>query len=204
MQTYTPFSPSIQFARHHDFTGYFQQELEFRERCDFPPFKHAILITVRSAHEGRAKLSAETLKRRLSEALPEEFILGDATPAPLEKLQGQFRFHILIRGEAIMRMSRLVRETLDKLPFPEDVTVTVDVDPYQLLIRGLATRLAIASSRTRTFPALITECAQSSTGRRDETTCILAVWHRKGFGEGAETCERGARAPRNVAYTHFA
>jgi hypothetical protein len=26
-----------------------------------------------------------------------------------------------------------VRETLDKLPFPEDVTVTVDVDPYQLL-----------------------------------------------------------------------
>jgi primosomal protein N' (replication factor Y) len=133
VQTYTPFSPSIQFARHHDFAGYFQQELEFRERCDFPPFKHAILITVRSAHEGRAKLSAETLKRRLSEALPEEFILGDATPAPLEKLQGQFRFHILIRGGAIMRLSRLVRETIDKLPFPEDVTVTVDVDPYQLL-----------------------------------------------------------------------
>jgi primosomal protein N' (replication factor Y) (superfamily II helicase) len=133
VQTYTPFSPSIQFARHHDFAGYFQQELEFRERCDFPPFKHAILITVRSAHEGRAKLSAETLKRRLSEALPEKFILGDATPAPLEKLQGQFRFHILIRGEAIIRLSRLVRETLDKLPFPEDVAVTVDVDPYQLL-----------------------------------------------------------------------
>src|SRR5206468_9774569 len=57
VQTYTPFSPSIQFARHHDFPGYFQQELEFRERCDFPPFKHAILITVRSAHEARAKFS---------------------------------------------------------------------------------------------------------------------------------------------------
>ena len=133
VQTYTPFSPSIQFARHHDFAGYFQQELEFRKRCDFPPFKHAILITVRSPHEGRAKLSAETLQRRLKEALPQEFILGEATPAPLEKLQSQFRFHILLRGEAIMHLSRLVRETVDKLPFPEDVTVTVDVDPYQLL-----------------------------------------------------------------------
>ena len=133
VQTYTPFSPSIQFARHHDFAGYFQQELEFRERCDFPPFKHAILITVRSPHEARAKFSAETLIRRLRESLGSEFILGDPTPAPLEKLQGQFRFHILIRGEAIMRLSRLVRETLDKLPFPEDVTVAVDVDPYQLL-----------------------------------------------------------------------
>jgi primosomal protein N' (replication factor Y) len=133
VQTYTPFSPSIQFARHHDFAGYFQQELEFRERCDFPPFKHAILITVRSEHEGRAKLSAETVVRRLREALPTEFTLSDATPAPLEKLQGQFRFHILVRGQAIMRLSRLVRETLEKLPLPEDVIATVDVDPYQLL-----------------------------------------------------------------------
>jgi primosomal protein N' (replication factor Y) (superfamily II helicase) len=133
VQTYTPFSPSIQFARHHDFAGYFQQELEFRERCDFPPYKHAVLITVRSAHEGRAKLSAETLVRRLKESLGSEFILGEAAPAPLEKLQGQFRFHILLRGEAIMRLSRLVRETLDKLPLPEDVIATVDIDPYQLL-----------------------------------------------------------------------
>ncbi|HEY6071030.1 MAG TPA: primosomal protein N', partial [Chthoniobacterales bacterium] len=133
VQTYTPFSPSIQFARHHDFAGYFEQELEFRERCDFPPFKHAILITVRSAHEGRAKLSAETLVRRLKESLGSEFTISDATPAPLEKLQGQFRFHILLRGDAIMRLSRLVRETLDKLPLPEDVIASVDVDPYQLL-----------------------------------------------------------------------
>ncbi|HET9856243.1 MAG TPA: primosomal protein N' [Chthoniobacterales bacterium] len=133
VQTYTPFSPSIQFARHHDFAGYFDQELEFRERCDFPPFKHAVLITVRSAHEGRAKLSAETLVRRLKESLGSEFILGDATPAPLEKLQGQFRFHILLRGGAVMRLSRLVRETLEKLPLPEDVLASVDVDPYQLL-----------------------------------------------------------------------
>ncbi|HKP02499.1 MAG TPA: primosomal protein N' [Chthoniobacterales bacterium] len=133
VQTYTPFSPSIQFARQHDFAGYFEQELEFRERCDFPPFRHVILITVRSAHEGRAKLSAETIARRLRENIGAEFLVGDATPAPLEKLQGQFRFHVLLRGEAIMRLTRLVRETLDKLPLPEDVLAAVDVDPYQLL-----------------------------------------------------------------------
>jgi primosomal protein N' (replication factor Y) len=133
VQTYTPFSPSIQFARHHDFAGYFGQELEFRERCDFPPFKHAILINVRSAHEGRAKLSAETLVRRLKQSLGSEYTISDAAPAPLEKLQGQFRFHILLRGDGIMRLSRLVRETLDKLPLPEDVIASVDVDPYQLL-----------------------------------------------------------------------
>jgi len=133
VQTFTPFSPSIQFARHHDFAGYFEQELEFRERCDFPPFQHALLLTIRSAHEQRAQFSAETLFRRLKENLGSDFTLGEPAPAPLQKLQGQFRFHILLRGRAIMRLSRSVRATLDKLPFPEDVTVTVDVDPYQLL-----------------------------------------------------------------------
>jgi len=38
-----------------------------------------------------------------------------------------------IGGGAILRLSRLVREALDKLPMPEDVAVAVDVDPYQLL-----------------------------------------------------------------------
>jgi primosomal protein N' len=73
------------------------------------------------------------LARRLKEVVASEFVLSEPTPAPLEKLQGQFRFHILLRGEAIMRLSRLVRETLEKLPFPKDVTAAVDVDPYQLL-----------------------------------------------------------------------
>jgi len=133
VQSYTPFSPSIQFARHHDFAGYVEQELEFRERCDFPPFKHAVLITIHSAHQERGKFSAETLRRKLREALPEEFMVAEAAPAPLEKLSGQYRFHILLRGSAIMRLSRLIRETLDRLPMPEDVVVAVDVDPYQLL-----------------------------------------------------------------------
>ena len=38
-----------------------------------------------------------------------------------------------IGGGAIMRLSRLVREALDKLPMSEDAAVAVDVDPYQLL-----------------------------------------------------------------------
>ena len=133
VQTYTPFSPSIQFARHHDFAGYFEQELEFRERCDFPPLKHALLITVRSEQETHARFSAETLVRRLREALPNEYSIGDPAPAPLEKLQGQYRFHILLRGQAIVRLSRLLRGVLDRLPFPEEVSIAVDVDPYQLL-----------------------------------------------------------------------
>jgi primosomal protein N' (replication factor Y) len=133
VQSYTPFSPAIQFSRHHDFEGFWDQEIEFRQQWDYPPFTHLVLVSVRSEHQARAEFSAQTLARRLAEGLPEGVILGEPSPAPLEKSHGQFRYHLTLRTRAIVKLSRHVKAVLEKLPFPEDVIVTVDVDAYQLM-----------------------------------------------------------------------
>ena len=133
VQSFTPFSPSIQFARHHDFEGYFQQEVDFRLKCGFPPFVHLVLITIRCAHQERGRFTAETVARRLKERLPEGVTMGDAVPAPLEKLKGQFRYQLLLRGRSAFKLSRHVRAVLAKMQLPTDVVAAVDVDPYQLL-----------------------------------------------------------------------
>ncbi|EDY17467.1 primosomal protein N' [Chthoniobacter flavus Ellin428] len=133
VQSFTPFSPSIQHARHHDFDGFWEQEIEFRRQWDYPPFTHLVLIIVRSAHQQRGSFSAETLHRRLKEELPPGVTLSEPAPAPLEKSHGSYRFHLMMRTRSIVRLSRHLRAVLDKLTFPEDVFVTVDVDAYQLL-----------------------------------------------------------------------
>jgi primosomal protein N' (replication factor Y) len=133
VQTFTPHSPSIQFARHHDFEGFWDQESEYRRSWNYPPFVHLALVQIRSAHAARAQLSAETLARRLAEGLPAGIILGEPAPAPLEKSHGQYRFQVMLRGRSVRALSRHLRAVLHKLPFPEDVIVTVDVDAYQLL-----------------------------------------------------------------------
>lgn len=133
VQSHTPFHPCIQFARHHDFAGFQEQELDFREKCGYPPYTHMILVTVRSPHEMRASFSSETLARRLAENIPEGTILGESAPAPMERLKGFYRFHIILRTHQILKTSRHLREVIGKLTFPEDVIVTTDVDPYQLL-----------------------------------------------------------------------
>ena len=133
VQSYTPFHPSIQFARHHDFHGFYEQEIEWREKMSQPPFTHFVLITVRSPHEERAKLSIETLHRRLKETLPPGVTLGEPSPAPLEKSHGNFRYHLALRSRAVLKLSRAIRAVLDKLPMPEDVFAVVDVDAHQLM-----------------------------------------------------------------------
>src|SRR5205085_9552993 len=76
VQSFTPFHPAIQFARHHDCEGFWEQEIEFREKWDYPPFTHMALVTIRSEHQARAQFSAETLARRLKESPPAGVTLG--------------------------------------------------------------------------------------------------------------------------------
>ncbi len=133
VQSFTPFSPAIQFARHHDFEGFWEQEIEFRKGWTYPPFNHMVLISVRSEHQTRAQFSIDTLARRLREEPPKGTIISVPTPASLEKSHCQYRFHLMLRTRGIVKLSRYIRAVLEKLTFPEDVTVTVDVDAYQLL-----------------------------------------------------------------------
>ncbi len=133
VQSYTPFHPAIQFARHHDFDGFWEAEIQHRRDYDQPPFTHLVLIVIRSEHEERGRFSAETLHRRLAGELPAGVTLSDPAPAPLEKSHGSFRFHLMLRSRAIVRLSRRLRAVLEKLTFPEDVFVTVDVDAFHLL-----------------------------------------------------------------------
>jgi len=133
VQSFTPHHPAIQFARHHDYDGFAEQETEWRQKWEYPPFSKMVLITARSAHQERGSFSLETLHRRLKEVLPPNTTLGEPAPAPLEKSHGNYRFHLILRTRSVQKLTRVLNEVLEKLTFPEDVTVTVDVDPYQLL-----------------------------------------------------------------------
>jgi primosomal protein N' (replication factor Y) len=133
VQSSTPFSPAIQFARHHNFEGFWEQESEFRERCEYPPFVHLLMIHVRSEHQRRAEFTAETIHRRVAEQLAPGATLNPVVPAPIERSKGYYRFQILVRTKAIRQASHSVRLIFQKLTFSDDVQVAVDVDPYQVL-----------------------------------------------------------------------
>ena len=72
VQAFTPFHPAIQYARRHDFVGFYEQEIEFREQLKYPPVSRVALLTLKGRNEEKVKFSAEHLKREL------EKILGSA------------------------------------------------------------------------------------------------------------------------------
>lgn len=128
VQTFTPHSPSIQFARHHDFGGYADQELEFRKQFGYPPYTRCAVLGTRSTHERRAEFTLENLHRRLKASLPSGIVLGDPLPSPLTKAHGQFRFQLMLLGPSARQLSSLINGILAQTPPPEDVTIIFDMD----------------------------------------------------------------------------
>jgi len=65
VQAFAPFHPAIQYARRHDFAGFYEQEIEFREQLKYPPVSRVALLTLKSRNEDKVKFSAEHLRKVL-------------------------------------------------------------------------------------------------------------------------------------------
>ena len=83
VQAFTPFHPAIQYARRHDFVGFYEQEIEFREQLKYPPASRVALLTLKGRNEEKVKFSAEHLKRELEKKLKQSLTGGASVPASL-------------------------------------------------------------------------------------------------------------------------
>lgn len=134
VQAFTPFHPAIQYARRHDYSGFYEQEIEFREQLKYPPLTRVALLTLKGRNEDKVKFSAEHLKRELQKGLAEfkDLILMGPAPAPLLKAETFYRHQIMLRARAMSKLSQTLANILPAVTLPEDVTLSLDIDPVNL------------------------------------------------------------------------
>lgn len=139
LQTYNPDHPAIRFAQTNSFTEFAGFELEERQELGYPPFGRLVSLRIQGAkidrvHNANRSLlqRAQSVQRRV-EVYRNIEVLGPA-PAPLAKLRGNYRFHLLLKSTRDVPMHRFVRQILGDLEWvPPGVRIVVDVDPQQLL-----------------------------------------------------------------------
>jgi len=134
VQAFTPFHPAIQYARRHDFNGFFEQELEFRKQLNYPPFSRVAMLTLKGRNEGKVKFSAEHLKRELEKTKAEfkDLAISGPAAAPLARAENLYRFQIMLKTRAMSRLSSALAKITATLTLPDDVTLAVDIDPVDL------------------------------------------------------------------------
>jgi len=134
VQAFAPFHPAIQYARRHDFNGFYEQEIEFRKQLKYPPVSRVALLTLKGRNEEKVKFSADHLKRELEKNLKafKDLILAGPAPAPLLRAETFYRYQIMLRTRVMSALSRELARIIQSLALPEDVLLAVDIDPVNL------------------------------------------------------------------------
>ncbi len=169
VQAFTPFHPAIQYARRHDYTGFYDQEIEFREQLKYPPVGRIALLMLKGRNEEKVKFSAEHVRAELEKrgkerakgrkgegesdelklgmeekippspphpfapsALPADLVIAGPAPAPLARAESFYRYQIMLRTRQMSALSRHLSALIETLELPEDVTLSVDIDPVNL------------------------------------------------------------------------
>ena len=134
VQSFTPHHAAIQYARRHDFVGFYEQELELRQELKYPPLNRVALLTLQGRNEDKVQFTANHLRRELDKTLADcrDRILAGPAPAPLERAETFYRYQIMLRTRQMARASQHLAELQRALTLPDDVNLTVDIDPVDL------------------------------------------------------------------------
>jgi primosomal protein N' (replication factor Y) len=100
LQTYEPDNYAIQTAAHHDFAGFYIQELAYRRELRYPPFTRLIRLEYRHQDPHKAEETALALAENLRGWIRKADIKAEMIgPAPcfFSRLYGRYRWQIVLR-----------------------------------------------------------------------------------------------------------
>ena len=149
IQTYMPEHYCIAAAQQHDYLGFYRQEVEARGALRYPPFSRVAVLLLRGKDEKEVIDTAHIVRDRLemwqtdqehaSQIAdiegPAVEILGPA-PAPLSKIEGKFRWHLLLRSPTAEKIGQLLRHLVDDPPATiksKAIEFVIDIDPTNTL-----------------------------------------------------------------------
>jgi primosomal protein N' (replication factor Y) len=140
LQSFYPNHYALQFARRQDYAGFYRHEIEFRRMLGYPPFRSLVQILVRAAAAEKARRLAQQVADELKSGIDRAGdrkrlqVLGPAT-APLEKLRGQYRFQVLLKGMPGHDPTGILHDAFARLAQRKAPmkSIHVDVDPMSML-----------------------------------------------------------------------
>jgi primosomal protein N' (replication factor Y) len=140
VQTYAPDDFCMVCTRTHDFKKFYTYEIGERQALKFPPFARLALVQFRHRDNERIRGIAHDFVALLKRVGGPMHIFGPA-PSPLERLQNEFRWQVLIKSDMEKDPSaRQMRATLSrvvrffhKANRNRRVRMIVEVDPISML-----------------------------------------------------------------------
>ena len=141
IQSYQTDHYSLKYVIEHNYRGFYEEELRYRQSAMYPPFARLVLIECKGADEKDVSRVAEKFADRLRRLAPQSIILGPAA-AVISKIKNNYRWQVIVKAvktndpnSASVRnaITRVVQEISSSSDVRRGVQLTVDVDPQGIM-----------------------------------------------------------------------
>ncbi len=139
IQTYLPDHPVIRAVAAHDRSILLDAELPVRAEVGYPPYVRLSNVVVWGADENAARTWIDELAARMRETLAGEGDLGHGiailgpVSCVIARAKDRYRFHVVVKSPHGFDVSALVAAALDRVRPRPGVSVSVDIDAYDLM-----------------------------------------------------------------------
>jgi primosomal protein N' (replication factor Y) len=131
IQTLYPNHYAIRAAAAQDYGTFYEREMDFRSKLQYPPHTALINVVVRARSLDQAMSGAQTLVDAIRAVYRTGRVLGPA-PAALSKIKDEYRAQFFIKGRDRTAMREALLRALEGRPELKRRT-TIDVDPMSVI-----------------------------------------------------------------------
>ena len=133
IQTKHPEAPPIQYAKRDDLGSFLEEELQNREEYGYPPSVRIVRHIFRSRNQDKLSFYLDKWSKLAKERMEGICTMTDPTPAPLEKSEDFYRWHICYFTSSVTAVVRAVEELKREFEFDEDIDDVIDSDPISMM-----------------------------------------------------------------------
>jgi primosomal protein N' (replication factor Y) (superfamily II helicase) len=139
IQTRVPGHHAVVHALAHDYHAFVRLELESRSDPPYPPVVRLANIVVSGTQQDPtadlALAAADWLRTLLDRGKVGEVTLVGAAPAPVERIQNRWRWHMLLKSTSPAALTRVLRYFAERFTAPPaaQLRITIDRDPVTML-----------------------------------------------------------------------
>lgn len=135
VQSYNPEHYSIEFAKKHDFIGFYNHEMQLRKMGSYPPFYYLTMINVSDENEMKAIRTIQEMAQFLRGKLgPDAVILGPV-PSTITRIKNKYRYQCIIKYKIEPNLKKELKTLITHYQKDQQkgLTITIDVQPYVLM-----------------------------------------------------------------------
>lgn len=133
IQTYWPDHPAVEAVKRRDPSLVYCPEREERRSLGYPPYVRLANIGFSGSDARDVRAAAEVFTSTLRGRCAEGWSLLGPSPAPIARLKGRWRWHVVLKAPPEADVASVLAESDVAVVSPEGVTRTIDVDPAGML-----------------------------------------------------------------------